>query len=228
MKILVLNGSPKQEHSDTMHLTRAFLQGMQDAGAQEIEIVHVTGQNIRYCTGCLTCMKNGGACVLKDDMSEILEKIAGADVLLCSFPLYCYGMPAPLKALIDRTLPLSSLRMKQVGDHYEHEANRARKAQKYVMICGCGFPNSENNFEPAVAHFRRVFQGEQTVITVPEAPMLSVPEAQMVTAPFLMVMRQAGQEFAADGAVHADTLERLRVPMLPQEVYAQIVNGQMP
>ena len=36
MNILVLNGSPKREHSDTLRITRAFLDGMQDAAAQEI------------------------------------------------------------------------------------------------------------------------------------------------------------------------------------------------
>ncbi|MBQ2201710.1 MAG: NAD(P)H-dependent oxidoreductase, partial [Clostridia bacterium] len=41
MKILVLNGSPKRDKSDVMHMTRAFLQGMRDAGEQEITTVHV-------------------------------------------------------------------------------------------------------------------------------------------------------------------------------------------
>lgn len=32
MKLLVLNASPKRNESDTMHLTRAFLEGMNQAG----------------------------------------------------------------------------------------------------------------------------------------------------------------------------------------------------
>ena len=75
MKILVLNGSPKGDASDTMHITRAFLQGMADAAPQEVRILHVIRQHIEYCTGCFACMRNGGTCRHHDDMKEILETI---------------------------------------------------------------------------------------------------------------------------------------------------------
>ena len=116
MNILVLNGSPKRENSDTMHITRAFLDGMNDVAPQDITTIHVIDKHIEYCTGCFSCMRNGGTCIHDDDMREILEEILASDLLLLSFPLYGYGMPAPLKALFDRTLPLSSMAMQKVGD----------------------------------------------------------------------------------------------------------------
>ena len=41
MKILVLNGSPKRDNSDTMHITRAFLDGMKEAAPQDIHIIDI-------------------------------------------------------------------------------------------------------------------------------------------------------------------------------------------
>ena len=63
MKILILNGSPKKEESDTMHITRAFLEGMREAAPQEITTIHVIDRHIEYCSGCFACMRNGGSCV---------------------------------------------------------------------------------------------------------------------------------------------------------------------
>ncbi len=111
MKIMLFNGSPKREHSDTMHITRAFLEGMEDAAPQQVHTVSVIDRHIEFCTGCFACMQNGGKCIHDDDMREILEEILESDLLLFSFPLYCYGMPASLKRLLDRTLPLSSMAM---------------------------------------------------------------------------------------------------------------------
>ncbi len=226
MKILVLNGSPKRDKSDVMHMTRAFLQGMQDAGEQEITTIHVIDKHIEFCTGCFSCMRNGGTCIHDDDMRGILEAILESDLLLLSFPLYCYGMPAPLKALIDRTLPLSSMAMQKVGDRYEHVGQADFAHLRYLMICGCGFPNSKHNFEPAVAQFRLLFPCGHTVLTVPESPLFSESSAAVVTEPRLALLRQAGRAYAETGAIPEALLHEIGSPMIPEEVYAAIVNGE--
>ena len=84
MKILVLNGSPKKEKSDTMHITRAFLDGMSEVSENETEIIHAVDKHIEYCTGCFSCMRNGGQCIYDDDMRYILEKILKCDLLILS------------------------------------------------------------------------------------------------------------------------------------------------
>ena len=225
MNILVFNGSPKKDRSDTMHITRAFLEGMQEAAPQKIRTIDVIDQHIEYCRGCFACKRNGGTCAHQDDMRGILEEILASDLLLFSFPLYSYGMPAPLKNLIDRTMPLSAMAMQKVGDRYEHVGQADFSHLRYLMICGCGFPNSRHNFEPAVAQFRLMFPNHHTILTVPESPMFNAPEAAVVTVPRLALVRQAGRAYAADGVIDAALLDEIGSPMIPEETYAAIVNG---
>jgi multimeric flavodoxin WrbA len=225
MKILVFNGSPKKEKSDTMHITRAFLDGMNDAAKQDVHIIDVIDRHIEYCTGCFSCKQNGGECIFDDDMRGILDEILESDLLIFSYPLHSYSFPAPLKALVDRTMPLSSMAMKKVGDRYVHVGQADYSRLKYLMICGCGFPNSAHNFEPAVLQFKLCFPNNHTIITVPESPMFSAPEAAVVTFPRLEKIRQAGRQFAEKGEINPELLSEICSPMIPEEQYAAIVNA---
>ncbi len=225
MKILVLNGSPKKDLSDTMHITRAFLEGMKEAAPQEVRVIHTVDQHVEYCSGCFSCMRNGGVCIHDDDMRSILEEILSSDLLVLSFPLYCYGMPASLKAVMDRTLPLSRMTMRRAGDRYEHVGQADFSRLRYLMVCGCGFPNSRNNFEAAVLQFSLSFPQNRTILTVPESPMFNVKEAESVTVPKLEQIRRAGRQYAETGEVGEDLLKEIQSPMIPEEQYAAIVNG---
>ena len=226
MRIFVLNGSPKGANSDTMCMTRAFLEGMNESADHTVHTVHVIDKHIEYCTGCFSCMKNGGDCIHHDDMKDLLEEILESDLLIFSFPLYCYGMPAPLKTLIDRTLPLSSMAMKKVGERYEHVGQADFSHLKYFMICGCGFPNSRHNFEPAIAQFKLCFPNHHTIIAVPESPMFHAPEAESVTKPRLELIRKAGREYAENGVIDDALAAEIGSPMIPEDIYARIVNGE--
>ena len=227
MKILVFNGSPKKEKRDTVHITRAFLSGMEEAATQEIHTIDVIDKHIEFCKGCFACKYNGGHRVIDDDMRAIPEQMLSGDLLLFSYPLYCYGMPAMLKGLIDRTLPLSSMAMAEVNDRYVHVGQRDYSHLKYLMICGCGFPNSKKNFEPAVRRFELLFPNSRTILTVPESPMFSAPEAAVVTVPRLEPVKQAGRQYAQTGEIEEALLAEIGSPMIPEKTYVKIVNGNM-
>ncbi|MCM1034217.1 MAG: flavodoxin family protein [Paludibacter sp.] len=101
-KILILSSSPRRGgNSDT--LCDCFMKGAQETG-HDVEKIFVADQKIGYCHACYYCAKHGGACCIKDDMGEILEKMLAADVLVLASPVYFYSVSAQLKTVIDRTV----------------------------------------------------------------------------------------------------------------------------
>lgn len=180
---------------------------------------------VSLLSGSFACKYNGGHCAIDDDMHEILEQILDSDLLLFSYPLYCYGMPAMLKNLIDRTLPMSSTAMAEVNGRYVHVGQQNYSHLRYLMICGCGFPNSKHNFEPAVRQFELLFPNNHTILTVPESPMFNAPEAAVVTVSRRELVKQAGRQYAETGEIDAGLLAEIGSPMIPEETYAKIVNG---
>ena len=115
--------------------------------------------------------------------------------------------------------------MRKVGERYEHVGQADFSRLRYLMICGCGFPNSRHNFEPAAAQFRLLFRGDSTILTIPESPMFNAPTAAVVTEPRLALVRQAGKQYAETGSIDAALLEEICSPMIPEETYASIVNA---
>ena len=103
--------------------------------------------------------------------------------------------------------------------------SRANSHLRYLMICGCGFPNSQHNFEPAVAQFKQCFANNSTIITVPESPMYNAPEAAAVTEPRLALIKKAGEQCARTGRIGDELLTEICSPMIPEEDYAAIVNA---
>lgn len=101
-KVLVLSASPRKGgNSET--LCDQFMLGAKEAG-NEVEKIFLRDKKINYCVACDACSKNDGHCVQKDDMTEILEKMIEADVIVMATPVYYYSMNGQMKTLIDRTV----------------------------------------------------------------------------------------------------------------------------
>lgn len=224
MKILILNGSPKAK-SDTMHLTNAFLDGIANRGEHQIEIINVIEKEIKPCLGCFACWKiQNGKCVQNDYQNEILGKIIESNVIILSFPLYCYGMPSHLKAVIDRIIPLSKMSMKEENGIVSHDTLIDLSKKHFAVISGCGFPNWSGNFDAVRIQCRNMFGNNLTTICVPETPMLNEPTAEPLTKPLLEKFAKAGEEYAENLKLSEETVAMLETPMLPNEIYIQIVN----
>ena len=159
-------------------------------------------------------------------MREILEEFRRNDLLLFSFPLYCHGIPAPLKALIDRTMPMTGAALSKADDRYEHTIREEYAHLRYLMISGCGFPNSRHNFEPAAEEFRLKFPYGHTVITIPESTMFCIPQASPVTEPRLELVRKAGKQYAETGKIEETLLEEIGSPMIPEDLYIRFANDE--
>ena len=226
MNILVLNGSPKKK-SDTFRLTEAFLKGLNPTGSHEVHVFNIIEKKIAPCMGCFGCWRNmEGHCVIDDDQNEILDLYRTSDVIIWSFPLYCYGMPSHLKAVLDRTIPLVKMKMVQLPDGtVRHEALADFSRIHTLVICGCGFPNWEGNFDGLKTMCRNCF-GNPDMICVPETPLLNVPEAAIVAEPLLARFKEAGEEYANHLTLSTDTIAELERPMISAEEYIRNVNGE--
>ena len=225
MKILVLNGSPKKK-SDTFRLTEAFLRGMNKAGDHEVNVINVIEKNIAPCMGCFGCWEQGkGHCVIEDDQNAILDLYVKADLIIWSFPLYCYSMPSHLKALLDRTIPLVKMDMVEEADGtVRHEALADFSKMHTLVICGCGFPDWDGNFDSLRLMCKTCFR-DPDMVCVPEAPLMNVPKAAIVADPLLERFEKAGEEYALSLTLSAETVRELETPMIPKEEYIRNVNG---
>lgn len=227
MKVLVLNGSPKKR-SDTYQLTDAFLKGLNKEGKHDVTVVNVIEKEIAPCKGCFGCWKElKGHCVFEDDQNEILDMYREADLVIWSFPLYCYGMPSHLKAVLDRTIPLIKMNMVQKEDGtVQHEALADFSKLHTLVICGCGFPHWEGNFDSLQLLCKNCFC-DPTMVFVPETPILNAgPGAAAVTEPLLKRFEEAGEEYEKSFSLSEETIKNLEKPMIPMEDYINIVNGQ--
>ena len=100
-KVLVLSASPRKGGNSDM-LCDQFMSGAQKVG-HPAEKIFLRDKRINYCIGCGVCQGNGGKCVQKDDMAEVLDKMIDANVIVMATPVYFYTMNAQMKTLIDRT-----------------------------------------------------------------------------------------------------------------------------
>ena len=102
-KVLIISTSLRSV-SNSHALAEAFARGAHEGG-NDVEIVTLHHKKIKYCIGCLSCVKTG-KCVIADDAPAIISKMHDSDILVFATPIYYYEMCGQMKTLLDRANPL--------------------------------------------------------------------------------------------------------------------------
>lgn len=229
MKVLVLNGSPKGERSNTFNVTRAFLDGF--PSDTETEAVHLSKLNIKPCMGCYSCWRRtGGKCVIGDDMQDLYGKIKAADIIIESFPLFFFGMPGPMKTFTDRCL---SLMLPYLGGNvtdsdicFHKLRDETMLQKKLVVISSCGYVEAQRVYPALLKQLDMISGGRHTAILCPQGEIFIAEDtAKRQREGYLRDVKVAGAEFAENGRLSDETLKRISKPMLSPKGYEALTSA---
>jgi multimeric flavodoxin WrbA len=130
-KVLIISSSPRKGGNSDL-LCDEFMRGAQDAG-NKCEKIFLKEKNIAPCMACDACKKNGGKCVQKDDMAEMLQQMKEADVIVMASPVYFYSICSQLKMFIDRI--------------YAQYTDITDKEMYFIVTAAAGKPALERTIE---------------------------------------------------------------------------------
>lgn len=124
MKVLLINGSPRQKGNTFTALSE--LAGQLGKEGIDSEIVWIGNKPVRGCIACNRCSQRPGACVFDDDVCNAISgKYAEADALVVGSPVY-YGQPnGALLSVIQRSF-------------YSNGGSIAGKPAASVAVCRRG------------------------------------------------------------------------------------------
>jgi multimeric flavodoxin WrbA len=100
MKIINVVGSPRP-YGNSATVAQMLLEKL-PAGKAQVRTFELNKLNFRGCQGCMACKTKFDQCALKDELTEVLEEIRIADVVLIGTPVYIGEITAQTKGFVDR------------------------------------------------------------------------------------------------------------------------------
>ena len=146
MKVLIINGSPRQDGN-----TGIALDEMVKVFAQEgigTDVMQVGNKAIRGCIACGACAK-AGKCVFDDDVNVAAAKLREADGLVVASPVYYASANGTLVSFLDRLFQSAKFdKTMKVGAAVAIARRGGCSAtfdelNKYFTICGMPVASSQ-------------------------------------------------------------------------------------
>ncbi len=159
-KVLALAGSPRRGGNTDILLERAA-SGVEAAGGR-VERLAVAEKRITPCTACGACLGTG-ECTIRDEMEGLYHQLVTCQALVVATPVFFHGVPAQLKAMVDRCQALWA-RKERLGQVVRRVPGRA-------LLISVGGTDYENTFTGVVLTVGLLFR----VLGMKELPPVLVP-----------------------------------------------------
>lgn len=224
MRVLVINGAPRQ-NGYTRELVNLFCNGVVEAGGN-LDIIDLKEVEIQHCLGCYGCWDpNGtGKCVLRDDMSSLVERYSSSDTVVFATPLYFYSFSARIKAFIERLLPLTKPELQVVSDDslITHSLRNPEQNPKRAVLIAVAAHRSTRGMDGIVSTFNLVTMGLSIkpagILLRPESFFLDFPASKPITVRKVRAaFENAGREIVSLGHIAPET-EREAAALLTRDL----------
>ncbi len=228
MKVLAINASPLKDKGNTARILQPFLDGISDSGAG-VDLLYTRDLRILPCQEDFTCWaRTPGHCAQQDDMQMVHVKLRASDVWVFAAPVFVWGVPGPMKNLMDRMLPLIEPFISMRAGHCAHPLRTDTPHAKVVLVSTCGFWEMDN-FDPLLEQIRTMcrvvgldFAG---FLLRPHAPGFSTMlEMGAPVRDILDAARAAGRELVSAGCLSPETMAAVSRPVVARDDYAHFAN----
>jgi len=230
MKISVYYGSIHKKKGNTHVIINEFAEGAREAGA-EVDVILLAEKKIANCMACMTCWtKTPGKCVLKDDMSELLENFMNSDLAVMATPIYSHNVTAIMKAFLDRMVPIIDPHLVKMANGYTGHIKRHETYPKFGVIATGGYPE-QKCCEFVSQYFNRLAQElySEVVFEIHKGQGIllkmgdNTPLGPLVEA-YKKNVRQAAKEIVDSMKISEATMQQLDQPFIPEDMYIEEAN----
>ena len=148
MQITTLLGSARKKGNTATVL--GWVEEELKSLGHEVQRIYLNNKSIGGCLGCDKCGENPDeiACAQKDDAIDIMEQMIASEVILYASPIYFWGFPAQIKALIDRGYSLVT--------NYHKPGHTSLMEGKRLGLLVTGADAYEDNAEGMFIAFERI------------------------------------------------------------------------
>lgn len=228
--VVFYSGQRSKEFSKTLFLVDNIVRGIKDE-VGEVEFVNLSSKTINHCIGCYNCWSlTPGKCIIKDDMTEMLQHYLDADLAIFASPLYIFSVNGVMKTFLDRLIPILKPYLLIENGKTMHPNRYNNISPTHILtVSASGFPEIENNFNGLREVYRQWVMHSQTStlrgeILLPAAEVIAYPAFEDRKNKIANLCYSVGKQIVLNGCPSSENMRQISNTYLSKKEYQWLSN----